>query len=84
MYNLSGALQGPGEGGGEAVAGQDVRDPHGGKSQAREGEGVRPSDRPHQEARGAHPLGVQDHDQGGSLLEMLRLRGRAEAPYRIS
>ena len=81
MYNLSGPLQGPGEGGGETVAGKDVRDPHGGEGQAREGEGVRPADRPDQEARGADPLGVQDHDQGGSLLEMLCVRRRTEAPY---
>ena len=63
------------------MAGTDPRDSDGGEGQGAEDQGVRSAERSDQEARGAHPHRVQDPGHGGPLLEVLRLRRRAQASH---
>ena len=56
------------------MAQTDPGDPHGGESQGPESQGDGAAGRSDQEARGTHPHRLQDRGDGGSLLEVLRLR----------
>ena len=63
------------------MAEADPGDSDGGAGQGAEDQGVRSAGWSDQEARGAHPHRVQDPGHGRPLLEVLRLRRRAEAPH---